>query len=87
MTVGPAQTCTTTESSTGASEQCQPIDGKFVEAITIEGTPGSIEIQQTVGGTVIFDQTVAPTYQTNQPNGPGCGPICHQAGAAWTIPQ
>ena len=73
-------------SATVASQQCQPIDGKFTEAITIDGTPSEIEVQQTVTGTVIFDQTVAPTYQTNQPNGPGCAPTCRQAGAAWTIP-
>jgi len=86
LTVGPAQTCTTTQSATVASQQCQPIDGEFVEAITVDGRPGTIEVQQSVDGTVIFDQTVAPTYQTNQPNGPGCGPTCHQAGADWTIP-
>ena len=86
MTVVPAQSCTTTQSATVASQQCQPIDGVFVENISIDGTPRSIEVQQTVGGTVIFDQTVTPTYQTNEPNGPGCGPTCHQAGADWTIP-
>lgn len=65
----------------------QPTDGKFTEKITVNGSPRSIEVQQTVGGTVIFDQTISPTYQTNQPNGPGCGPICHQASVAWTIPS
>ena len=86
MTVDPAQMCTTTQSPTVASQQCQPIDGLFVERIAVLGAPSSIEVQQSVAGTVIFDQTVAPTYQTNQPNGPGCGPLCSQATAAWTIP-
>jgi hypothetical protein len=86
ITIGPAETCTTTQSATATSQQCQPIDGLFVERIAVNGTPKSIEVQQTVAGTVIFDQTVAPTYQTNQPNGPGCAPTCHQAGAEWTIP-
>ena len=86
MTVDPAQMCATTQSPTVAWQQCQPIEGMFVEKIAVLGTPSSIEVQQTVGGTVIFDQTVAPTYQTNQPNGPGCGPTCHQATAVWTIP-
>jgi hypothetical protein len=58
----------------------------FVEKLLVVGAPRLIEVQQTVAGTVIFDQTIAPTYQTNQPNGPGCEPICHQATAAWTIP-
>ena len=86
MTVDPAQMCATTLSTTVASQQCQPIEGFFVERIAVLGVPSSIEVQQTVGGTVIFDQTVAPTYQTNQPNGPGCEPTCHQATAVWTIP-
>ena len=64
----------------------QPTDGKFTETIGVFGTPSSIEVHQTLDGTVVLDQTIAPTYQTNQPNGPGCGPICHQATAAWTIP-
>jgi hypothetical protein len=64
----------------------QPTDGKFTEMITIHGTPSSINFHQTLDGTVVLDQTVAPTYQTNQPNGPACGPTCHQAGAEWTIP-
>lgn len=64
----------------------QPTDGKFTETIRVLGTPSSIEVQQTLDGTVVLDQTLSPTYQTNQPNGPGCAPICHRATAAWTIP-
>jgi hypothetical protein len=86
LSVGPAQTCTTTQTDAVSSQQCQPIDGVFVEKIIVNGSPNSMKVQQTVGGTVIFEQTISPTYQTNQPNGPGCGPTCHQASAAWTIP-
>jgi hypothetical protein len=86
MTIGPAEACTTTQSPTVSSQQCQPIDGMFVERLAVAGTPRVIEVQQTVAGAVIFDQTITPTYQTNQPNGPGCGPTCHQGGADWTIP-
>ncbi len=64
----------------------QPTDGKFTETIGVLGTPSSIKVHQTLDGTVVLDQTISPTYQTNQPNGPGCGPICHQASAGWTIP-
>ena len=84
--VQPATVCTTTRSGTVTSQQCQPIDGKFTESIWVSGTPTVVQVQQLVGGTVILDQTISPTYQTNEPNGPGCGPTCHQAGAAWTIP-
>jgi hypothetical protein len=64
----------------------QPTDGKYTEAIVVESAATSIEIKQTLDGTVISDQTLSPSYQTIQPNGPGCGPTCHQATAAWTIP-
>jgi hypothetical protein len=85
--VQPATVCTTTQSATVASQQCQPIDGKFTESIWVSGTPSEVRVQQLVAGTVILDQTVSPTYQTNEPNGPGCEPVCHQGGAEWTIPQ
>jgi len=64
----------------------QPTNGKFTETIAVHGTPSSIKVQQTLDGTVVLDQTISPTYLTIQPNGPGCGPICHQGNAAWTIP-
>ncbi len=85
--VQPATVCTTTQTATTASQQCQPIEGKFTESIWVSGTPSVVQVQQLVDGTVILDQTVSPTYQTSEPNGPGCGPICHQGGAEWTIPQ
>jgi hypothetical protein len=81
-----AAICTTVQTDAAITEKCQPIDGKFTESIWVSGTPSVVQVQQLVAGTVILDQTIAPTYQTNQPNGPGCGPTCHRAGAAWTIP-
>jgi hypothetical protein len=30
-------------------------------------------------------QDFQPAYVSNQPNGPGCDPICKQATATWTI--
>ena len=85
--VQPATVCTTVQTDASISQQCQPIDGKFIESIWVSGTPSVVQVQQLVGGTVILDQTVSPTYQSNEPNGPGCGPTCRQAGAEWTVPQ
>ncbi len=85
--VEPSLVCTTMQSAMGAWEACQPIDGRFGESIWVSGTPSVVQVQQLVGGTVILDQTVSPTYQTYEPNGPRCGPICHQGGAEWTLPQ
>ena len=86
MDIFPAEVCTTTQTATVSSDQCQPLDGKFTETLTVAGTPATVRVQQLVGATMISDQTISPTYVTNQPNGPLCGPTCHQAAAAWTIP-
>jgi hypothetical protein len=70
----------------GNAGACQIVDGKFTETITIAGTPGMVHVQQLVGGSAVLDQTVTPAYQTDEPNGSGCGPICHVAYVMWTIP-
>jgi len=80
-----AQVCTTTTTGTVVSSDCQPVSGKFEERLTIPGTPRMLHVQQLAGDVVVLDQTVAPTYQINQPNGPQCEPTCHQASVAWTI--
>jgi len=90
LTVSQAQDCTMTQTQTQTvtmtSSQCQPIAGQFTERLTLTSTPSTVHVQQRVGDAVILDQTVSPTYQVNQPNGPACGPTCHQASVAWTIP-
>ncbi|HXJ20493.1 MAG TPA: hypothetical protein VMT03_09685 [Polyangia bacterium] len=87
LVVSSAQACTTVQSQTVSSEQCQPIEGKFTETLTVNGTPSSIHVRQTVADTVVLDETVSPAYRVNQPNGPMCGPVCHQASAIWTVPS
>ena len=63
---------------------------QFTATVTVDSTmvPAGrhIEVQQALDGTVLLDETISPAYETSQPNGPGCGPICHYASAAWTIP-
>lgn len=86
LLISPVQVCTTMQTPTVISQQCQPVPGKFTETIRLSGTPSAIHVQQRVEGLVLLDQTVSPTYQVNQPNGPMCGPICHQASATWMIP-
>lgn len=81
-----ATICTTTQSDAALMQRCDPVPGQLKEHITVSGTPASIRVEQSVGGTVILDESAMPTYQSSQPNGPGCEPICRQAGAEWTIP-
>jgi len=84
--VGATEVCTTTQNDQVAASHCDPVPGQFTEEISVMGSPTSIRVEQSVGGTVVLDKSAAPAYQTNEPNGPGCGPICHQAAADWTIP-
>lgn len=84
--VQPSTICTTVQTDAAKIERCDPVPGQFTELITVSGTPVSVRVQQSVGGTVILDQSATPAYESNQPNGPGCAPICHQAAVEWTIP-
>jgi len=79
--VRPEVTCT----NTATSSQCEPIPGKFIETITLLGTPAQVHVWQYVDDVPILDAAVAPSYMETQPNGPGCGPICQQASASWTL--
>jgi hypothetical protein len=85
VTIEPLEDCPAPNDAGNASA-CQIIDGKFTETITLVGTPATVHVRQQVDGATILDQTVSAVYVTDEPNGPGCGPICHQAGVAWTIP-
>jgi hypothetical protein len=84
--VGPATMCTPLPPAAGVSGlRCEPILGQTQETITVPGTPVQVRVRQTVDGAVVLDQSVTPVYATNQPNGPGCEPTCHQAGAEWSL--
>ena len=84
--VGPAVACTQFQPGPGAvGERCNPIAGQTKETISIPGTPAHVRVRQTTNGVVVLDESVTPVYASNQPNGPGCDPICHQAGAEWML--
>ena len=85
LTIEPVENCPPPNDA-GNSGACGIVDGKFTETIVVAGTPGTVHVQQLVGGNAILDQIVSPTYQIDEPNGPGCGPICHEAYVMWTIP-
>jgi drug/metabolite transporter (DMT)-like permease len=85
VTIVPAQICIQTEGSSGSSSTCNAIPGKFVERVTLSGTPGQVHVWQYVDDAPILDVAVAPQYQDSQPNGPGCPPVCRQASLAWTM--
>lgn len=81
-----ATTCMTGASDGAMGRACKPIPGKLTEYITIRGTPHSVRVKQSAAGTLLFEDTTTPTYQAQQPNGPGCGPICQYGGVTVTLP-
>ena len=81
----PAQICIQTQGSASSGSTCNAIPGKFVETVTLSGTPGQVHVWQYVDDLTILDVAVAPQYQDSRPNGPDCLPVCRQASLAWTM--
>jgi hypothetical protein len=80
-----ASTCMTTDDGTAKTRSCTPVAGQFSEVLTLVGTPAMVHVTQTSADATLVDQTVTPTYTKTQPNGPGCDPICSQAGSALVL--
>lgn len=47
--------------------------------LTLPSTPEQITVEVQHEGRTLARETFAPRYQTSQPNGPGCPPICTNA--------
>lgn len=54
-------------------------------AIDTDGSAERVEVRLTVDGTVLLEQSSPFDYQTVQPNGPECGPICRNADVQMVI--
>lgn len=85
VTVVPGQICIQTQGDAASSSTCNPLPGKFVETVTLSGTPGQVHVWQYVDDAAILDAAVAPQYEERRPNGPECPPVCRQASVAWTM--
>jgi hypothetical protein len=79
------QTCKTSGTPQYMTQTCTPVAGKFSEQVSIMGKPTMARFTATVDGAPYLDETVTPTYTTTQPNGPGCDPICSQAGVTLVL--
>jgi len=74
------ETCTT--------EILNPCSGTgiYVEDLVVTGTPKSVIVSLRNGTTIIAQRTFEPHYKDNEPNGPGCPPVCKLAMASWSVP-
>jgi hypothetical protein len=86
VSVDPETICTEVRSGGGVSQRCDPVPGKWIERVSLVGTPGEIRIRQTVDGVTLLDRMMALSYRNVQPNGSGCEPICRQATETLTLP-
>lgn len=73
------QRCTTVMRGGAVGQSCEPIPGRFVERLTVSGTPARLYLRQQVDGRVLLERELAPQYRDTFPNGPQCGPACRQA--------
>ena len=74
-----------TSSNGDRMQTCTPT-GRLEETVFVNGTPAEVVVALSDDGTVTDERTFEPDYETTQPNGPECGPICHQASDRWDIP-
>jgi hypothetical protein len=85
VSVSPEVVCTDVRSDGAVSHQCEPVLGRFIESISLTGTPAQVHAWQYVDDAAILDVAAAPSYEESRPNGPGCAPVCRQASVAWTL--
>jgi len=85
VSVSPELACADVRSDSAVTRTCDPVPGRFMESISLSGTPGQVHAWQYLDDAAILDAAAAPSYQNYQPNGPECGPGCRQAAVAWTL--
>ena len=56
------------------------------QTIVVAGALADVSISLLSGTIIVAQQDFHPHYESNQPNGPGCDPICRQASETWTVP-
>jgi hypothetical protein len=81
-----ATDCTETRSGNATSESCRPVPGRFALHAQLQDTPDVVSVRVERDGLALLDSTLTPTYETSQPNGPDCGPVCHQATEMLELP-
>jgi hypothetical protein len=65
---------------------CKPIEGRFIQAISMSGTPSRVDLTLVRDGQELVVQHVEPAYREVFPNGPECGGGCRQASLEFTVP-
>lgn len=77
--------CHETTSGNAVSQSCTPLPDQYELRFSLQSKPKSLGIALSRDGNVFFNDSVAPSYQISEPNGPECGPTCRQAHVDLTL--
>jgi hypothetical protein len=81
----PETHCTEQRTAAAVSQSCTPVRDHWLLEIHAPGTPQTLVVRVDRDQTQIFAHSQTPKYQTTQPNGPGCDPICKQSQVRLTL--
>lgn len=77
---GPTFSCDDSRVQIIESGCALPEENHRIDGIRISDNPNKILIRVARNYKTIVTRTVIPNYQMVMPNGPGCGPVCRNAG-------
>jgi hypothetical protein len=90
LTLAPEAQCTGDASADGSDDttpvtDCAASAGAFQQVLTLPDMPATVVLTLTRDGNLLVQQTIALTYADVHPNGPSCGPTCHEAAAVMVV--
>jgi hypothetical protein len=81
----PEVDCQEQHDGNNASQVCTPVPEKYFVQGSTGGTPATLHVRMLRDEAVVADETEPLSYSATQPNGPECGPTCHQASVDLTF--
>jgi hypothetical protein len=91
LTLSPQAQCTADASAdasddTWSGTDCAASANAYKQVLTLPGMPLTVVVTMTRDGNMLLlQQTIALTYADVHPNGPSCGPTCHEAGSVVVV--
>lgn len=82
----PEVKCEEHKNGNSASQICTPIPDQYYVQVSKDGTPTTLVVTLERDGAPLLNETRTLSYGSVQPNGPECGPTCHQASAEFDLP-
>jgi hypothetical protein len=84
---GPSLTCSPGGAVMIGESGCALPPGQHgFSGFSVSTFPSSVSVTIKRDGKALSTESFRPSYQTSQPNGPGCEPVCKQAHATQRVP-